>query len=379
MLTKLFHFPLQNERSSGETGFCATPLQDNMQEEKATRVPWHRKLGRLFGRSVQSAHRKLRKGDSADLDPSECEHIGILETGRTSSNDNPTGLKTANEIGWCEYILSALISAHIEIFMFLFMVSYIMTITPVQDLLLQKACRYSLRFNVSVCDNLDAFPAEKDSAEKVASVYGMLCIIASVAPAVVIAILMGPWCDKYGYKTPLLTSAVGFMLNHLCTLVTVYRMELPLYVNVLSCLLAGLGGGLATVLTAVMSQATVGTKDVSRRTRFFTLQLTVSLGQPIANYVGGQLYGAYGWDVVLYTSLFFITATFLWTVFAIQPLGRPEHADDGVRLKIRNLFRKDNITDGLMACLKPRPCRGRAQLWCLFGTMCCMLFDAMGE
>lgn len=319
----------------------------------------------------------VSKGDPAILDPSTQEHVGILNSGRTQGivNDSVDNVVVVNE-SKCQCFLNIILMARLEIFLGLYLLARFMTGTPIQDLLLQKACRNYLHYNSSICDHIDDVSGDyKKASEKVASVVVMLRAIVSLSPSAIIAIFIGPWCDKYGYKMPLLTANVGYMLSTLLMLVTVYHMELPLYVNIIASIPDGLSGGFITVFTAIYSQATVTTESKSRRLRFFALSLAMSITSPLAGFTGGRIYGAFGWAMVLYVSLAIAILAHLWAIFAIRDLVRAEHAQDGLREKIVNLFQLKNLSEGLMTCLKPRANRGRDQLWCCFGSICCIVFD----
>lgn len=116
--------------------------------------------------------------------------------------------------------------SRLELFFFLYAFSRFMVTTPIGDLLLQKACLNNLRYNTSTCDHLDTYPDIKDAAEKIASSCGMFRTVIGFAPSAVIAVFIGPWCDKYGYKTPLLISNMGCMISTALVLLTAYLMYL---------------------------------------------------------------------------------------------------------------------------------------------------------
>ncbi|CAN7937366.1 unnamed protein product [Ixodes hexagonus] len=324
--------------------------------------------------SVENAQ-DAGKSLPAVLDTSGQEHVGILNSAPDDGVINDTSIIVTDRQSCCGKVLKVILLIRLEIFLMLYLVSRFMTSTPLQDLLIQKACRNTLHLNASVCDHIDDYSFEKDNTEKVASVYSMLRVVVALAPSAVIAIFIGPWCDKYGYKTPLLVANVGYMISACMTLGTIYHMGMPLYANVIASIPDGLCGGLISIFTAVYSQATVTTAAKDRRIRFFALSLSLTMSSPLAGNLGGQLYARYGWKMVMYVSLGIASVAQLWAIFAIGHLVKPEHADDSFRTKVRNLFQVENLSDGLKACLKPRPNKGKTQLWCLFGALCCTVFD----
>lgn len=272
-------------------------------------------------------------------------------------------------------VLDGVLVARLEIFLALFMISRFMTMTPIQDLLLRKACLYRLHLNASMCSQLDDFEDVKNEAEKVASTTNMMQVVMALAPSSVLAIFIGPWCDKYGYRAPLISSSLGFIVTLSLTLVTVYYMEMPLYVNILAAVPDGLSGGLICVVTAVCSEATLITRPERRRARFFAVTAAMSLSNPLGSYIGGQLYGHYGWKVLLYVSLSTVAVALVWACVTIKNLEKPAHAKDGLKVKLRNLFQLGNLRDSFGTVVKTRPNRGRLQVWCLFAAVCCVLFD----
>lgn len=272
-------------------------------------------------------------------------------------------------------VVDAVLLVRLEIFLALFILSRFMTMTPIQDLLLQKACLNRMHYNESICSHLDDYEDIKNRAEKAASMTSMIRTVISLAPGAVIAIFVGPWCDKYGYRTPLLSAMTGFLISTALTMMTVYHMWMPLYVNILSTIPDGLSGGFIVVFTAIYSEATLTTETKSRRARFFALNFTMSLCSPLAGFTGGQLYGHFGWKTVLYVAFVIASLSIVWVLVAIKDLVKPEHAQDGARVKFRNLFDVSNLADGFKTSMKPRPNKGRTQLWCLFGAICCVVFD----
>lgn len=324
--------------------------------------------------SAENGH-EAGKAPPAVLNTSSQEHVGILNSAPGDEVINDTSVIVEDRQSRCGKVWNVILLIRLEIFLMLYLVARFMTSTPIQDLLIQKACRNTLRLNASVCDHIDDYSLEKDETEKIASIYSMFRVVVALAPSAIIAIFIGPWCDKYGYKAPLLVANVGYMISACMTLGTIYRMELPLYANIVASVPDGLCGGLISVFTAIYSQATVTTASKDRRIRFFALSLSLTMSSPLAGNLGGQLYARYGWKMVMYVSLGIATVAQLWAIFAIGHLVRPEHAEDSFRTKVLNLFQVDNLSEGLKACLKPRPNKGRAQLWCLFGALCCTVFD----
>lgn len=296
---------------------------------------------------------------------------GILES--TTRVEDISGVGGPPTVG--RRVLDAILLIRLEIFLALFIISRFMTMTPIQDLLLQKACLNRMHYNESICLHLDDYEDIKNSAEKVASMTSMVRTVISLAPGAIIAIFVGPWCDKYGYRTPLLSAMAGFLISTALTMMTVYHMSMPLYVNILSTIPDGLSGGFIVVFTAIYSEATLTTNAKSRRARFFALNFTMSVCSPLAGFAGGQLYGHFGWRTVLYVSFVIASLSIVWVLVAIKDLVKPEHAQDGLRVKLRNLFDVSNLAEGFRTSMKPRPNRGRTQLWCLFAAICCVVFD----
>lgn len=262
-----------------------------------------------------------------------------------------------------------------EAFLALYLVARFMTATPIQDLLLRKACLNELGVNATVCAHLDEDESVKDAAEQISSTASTAQNIVAMAPSCAVAIFIGPWCDKYGYRMPLVVATMGFMATTALNLMTVYRLEMPLYANILCSLPDGVFGGLITVFAAVHSVAAVTTGVKGRRARFFGLSMVIVLFITLGGFLGGQLYGRYGLVTVLVVSLVLASTSVLWAFFAIKDSVRPEHATDGIALKLRNLAQAKNLCEGFKSSIKPRPRKGRAQVWCLFGATCCIVIE----
>ncbi|XP_037287629.2 putative peptidoglycan muropeptide transporter SLC46 isoform X1 [Rhipicephalus microplus] len=271
--------------------------------------------------------------------------------------------------------LDALLVARLEIYLALYLVARRMSATVIQDLLLQKSCLYKLAQNASVCSHLDDFVDVKDEAEQYASTTSMMRAVVLLAPSAVMAIFVGPWCDKYGYRTPLVSAMLGFMTSTLIDIFTVYHMATPLYVNILSMVPDGLCGGPISIFTAICSTATLSTREDRRRIKFFAISIAMSLAGPLGSYVGGQVYGRYGWTPVLFASLTLELLALVWTFAAIKSLAKPEHAKDGLSLRLKNFVQLKNLIESFKNAMKVRPNKGRLQLWCLLGATCCVIFD----
>ncbi|XP_064477645.1 uncharacterized protein LOC135391336 [Ornithodoros turicata] len=265
--------------------------------------------------------------------------------------------------------------ARLEIFFFAYIFSRFMVSTPIGDLLLHKACLNSLQYNASICEQLDRYPDVKDAAEKIGSNCGMFRVIISFAPSAVIAIFIGPWCDKYGYKTPLLISNAGCIISTTLVLATAYMMALPLYYDVLAAIPDGLSGGFIAVFMAVYSEATVTTKGGQRRTKFFLLSLCFSAAFPLGGLIGGQIYGRFGICVVLRASICLLVICQLWVTFVLTVPESVKLLNHSSWTKLRSFFKLENLVDGFRTCVRDRPGTGKAQLWLIFAAQSLMIVD----
>lgn len=266
-------------------------------------------------------------------------------------------------------------TARLEVFLLLYILGRSMTSTSIQDLLLQKACLNSLQCNSSVCDQLNHYKDINDHAEKIASNYSMLRMIVSLAPSAAISIFIGPWCDKYGYKAPLLMSNLGYILSTVLVLLTVYQMSLPLYVDVLAAIPDGISGGIIAVFMTVYSEATIGSRTAKRRIKFFLLDLTMSAAFPLGNVVGGQVYGNFGMSTVLLASISVSVIAELWALFAFRAPDSGTETKDSLWTKLRGLLQLQNFVEGFRACVRPRPAKGKVQLWCLLVALSLLVMD----
>ncbi|XP_077498893.1 putative peptidoglycan muropeptide transporter SLC46 [Amblyomma americanum] len=272
-------------------------------------------------------------------------------------------------------MLDGIFKARLEVFFVLYLSARFMIVTPIQELLIKKACLYTLKLNASVCSHLDDYEDIKSDAEQISSAMSTMQMVVAMAPSAIISIFIGPWCDKYGYRTPVVFATLGFLATTVLNLVTVRHMQLPLYANVLASIPDGCSGGLISVFTAVHSQAIVTTGSKRRRGRFFALNMTITLSAPLGGFTGGLIYGRFGWNSVLGVSFLVGTLGLLWACFALGNVVKPENLTDGLALRVRNLFRLDNMYAGLKSTMKRRPNKGRAQLWCLVAATCCVVID----
>ncbi|XP_064476446.1 uncharacterized protein LOC135390613 isoform X2 [Ornithodoros turicata] len=274
-----------------------------------------------------------------------------------------------NKIGENIFKYSHLV--RVEVFLSLYVFSRMSIKTPIQALVLRKTCLYSLNLNSTICDNLALYPAHQDQVDAIGSRYSMYGVIVSLGPSALISSFAGPWCDKYGYRTPILLGNIGFLFTLVSVLCTVFWMSLPLYANVLANIPDGICGGIITILAAVYSEATVSTPERNRFIKFFGLNLVFVTLSQAADMVGGLVLHYAGFSTVVLVSLATCAVAEVWVLFSFSDKA----SDDTVSVKVQRFFRAENLKEGFRTFIKQRPGSRRSQIWCVFVAMILLTVD----
>ncbi|GFX69885.1 hypothetical protein TNCV_4392401 [Trichonephila clavipes] len=141
----------------------------------------------------------------------------------------------------------------VEPYLFFCLLGYTVKVVSFQSLLMDRACRNMFGFSDEVCDDIDNHEVEQARCiEAGNNLYTGVMLLGSL-PAVIVAIFLGPWSDKYSRKYPLIISAGGMFLEALAQAIfTIFPSLSPIWYVVAS-LLSGMTGGFVISVSAAFS------------------------------------------------------------------------------------------------------------------------------
>lgn len=275
-------------------------------------------------------------------------------------------------VDWLHFVRTL----HLELFLFVYAVSYSMRLVMTQDLLLTKACWQRHAINASACRNLSWNVTIKDDVTRYANLHNLVLFLIQFVPAGLLSIFVSPWSDRYGHKIPLLVATSGGILQDLTTLFSVMYTSVPLYATVLCAIPNGFSGGLVSVCASVYSNGTRTATAELKTVRFACIMTALTLGFQLGLFVGGQVFRAAGgnYTAIYVTSAILLAVMFVWIGWTV-PFSNQLHRTSRREL-IRDLIRLDNLREGGQAVFRQRPGYNRAKLLLLMISIWFILFNS---
>ncbi|GIY13428.1 uncharacterized protein CDAR_552811 [Caerostris darwini] len=239
-----------------------------------------------------------------------------------------------------------------------------------------QACRNVYGQPDSVCTELKKHPALNAQCIEVGNNMYTGVMLLSSLPAVVVAIFLGPWSDKYSRKYPMIFSASGMFLEALCTaILTVFPSVPPIWFVVPS-IFAGISGGFIISVSASYSYASDVTNERTRSARFAVIEFFNIAAIVVGNLIGGQVIKRGHLPVMIISPVSFACGL-LYVILILRETRPPIPA--GHRLQMfRDLLRVDNIKESYRACSKKRPGNIRCQIWMLVWIACMQRYTDLG-
>ncbi|KAF8773618.1 Proton-coupled folate transporter like protein [Argiope bruennichi] len=260
----------------------------------------------------------------------------------------------------------------VEPFLFLVMFGYNCRMVTLQSLLHDRACRISLNFSDEVCADLDNEDNDLEQTQAVKygnNIYNAV-IILSTLPALVMALFLGPWSDRYSRKYPILMATMAITIDtSIQAVITSFKDASP-YWFMVSCPISGFTGGLIIVLSSTYSYMSDITDERSRQVRYAVLEFFTIMATPIGALVSGQLFklgasltvGKYLPAMILSPCSF--AMAWLWMRFYVVET-KPRRFDITRKQIFQDLFKLDNLKSSFKTCARKRAGNLRMQIWFL--------------
>ncbi|KAG8189480.1 hypothetical protein JTE90_018132 [Oedothorax gibbosus] len=263
----------------------------------------------------------------------------------------------------------------VEPFTFFCLLGYAIRGVSFQSLLMDRACR--VKYTDDVCDNIDSYKdAQAQSTIDGNNLYTGVMLMNSL-PALVVAIFLGPWADKYSRKYPILLAVSGMFLEGLASAILTPFPHVTPALYVVASLLSGVTGGFMMTVSSCFSYLSDITEPRSRPTRFAILEFCFILAMLLGGFLGGQLFRLYGYLPVMMLSPISFAIAIAYAVIFLKDT-KPK-IEAGRRLEVlRDLVSLDNIKQSYHTCTKARPGNMRLQIWLLVWVSCAQKLADMG-
>lgn len=249
----------------------------------------------------------------------------------------------------------------IEPFIFLYIIGVSLPSIPVENLLIYKVCRYT-HFNDTVCQNLlndKRYLFDKIIVQESLADWKIYIEVMTAAPMLFLAVVVGPWSDKFGRKPPLLVPIVGRIVSGIGILANVYYMQASVVCLILSFLPSALLGS-NLVFGIAYSYISDVSKPQSRTVRLAVISFLFSLGESLALITGTKVYESYGIHSTLIASLTCLILSLFVGLFTVKETIFS--AASSVH-KLREFFRVSMMKECFRTLSRDRQGRKKIYLW----------------
>lgn len=301
-----------------------------------------------------------------------------LKSGQTSiqygcghEDDVPLLLATDHEASKCSRILKYISTLTIEPVMFCFIFAFILNMSCLTNMIMDKGCRYHLNYTDEICKNLSGHAEEKETVEILANNYSLYSNLMSLIAAFQM-IFIAPWSDKYGRKSPLIIAGLGMVLSDLGLMVCSIFFESPLYFIILAKIPSELFGGFICVLTIVYSHASEVSTEKTRTLKYTSIEISMGLGMALGGLTGGLMYKFFGYFYIYLTGTIVHLCCLPWIMFFVEETTGLD-INPTWREKICDFFTTESLSKGVKASFRKRENNGRVFMLLLFASMCVMI------
>lgn len=276
-------------------------------------------------------------------------------------------------------VVGCLRTLTIEPVMFLFTFAFIMNISCLTNLIMDKGCLYHLNYSVEICKNLSSYPAEKDEVEIMANNYSLYSSLQSLIGAVTM-IFIAPWSDKYGRKLPLMVAFIGILVSDICYIVCVLIVDSKIYYLVLSRIPSELCGGFICIMALVYSHASEVSTPRTRTIKYTIVEIAFGTGMALGGLAGGFVYKYFGYLYIYLIAAVVHLFCVPWIALVVQETTGLD-VSVSWNHKIRDFFVFESLLKGWKATVRAREKHGRLLLLLFFCSMCVvvLIYESFGS
>ena len=247
-----------------------------------------------------------------------------------------------------------------QLCMFLIFFGFTLNINAIHLMILHKTCLVS-GHEEAVCTNTHEHPDVEDEIQAKVQTLTPKLIMLIFMPAAFMTLILGPLSDMYGRKKILAIPVVTGTIATVCFLVQSQVQEISLALLYGACAIIGLGGGLGTFVSTLISYVTDSTPPEHRTERLSLLLPMLALGQTISTLCSGIIWeqaGAFVMFVLTFISNIIIIISLLF--LEESQTGSDDDKDHGRTFSFQVLLR--NATAGWRVVTAPRQNGGRRRL-----------------
>ncbi|XP_023217589.1 proton-coupled folate transporter-like isoform X2 [Centruroides sculpturatus] len=246
------------------------------------------------------------------------------------------------------------------------------------SLILERVCRFHFGYSEKICNNLTEYDSIQASVQKISTRYNLGSSLVTTLPAIISTTLLSPWSDKYGRKFPILSATFGLILEGIgLTIVSIIRSA-PAYFIIVAGIPSGIFGGYLMAISSCYTYVADITSEETRTIKFTILQCFFVLADPIGMELGGIIYKYEGVTAVYGIALSALVMGFFWVLFFVGET-RSKESKTNFKVKLRYLFRLDNLKENVRTCIASRPGNVRMQIWLLMLANSVALFCTTGS
>ncbi|GFU31646.1 hypothetical protein NPIL_252031 [Nephila pilipes] len=264
--------------------------------------------------------------------------------------------------------LRSLKTLTIEPIVLIFSFAFVMNLSCLTNLMMDKGCLYHLNYSKEICKNLSGYPEEKDNVEILANNYSLYSNLMGLIGAVVM-IFFAPWSDKYGRKLPLILAFSGTLVSDVCYIVCTLIEDSKLYYLVLSKIPGELFGGFICILALVYSHASEVSTPKTRTIKYTTIEICFGSGMALGGLAGGLIYKYYGYFYIYLLGSILHLFCIPWIALVVQETTGLDVTVPWSH-KIKDLFICESLLKGWKATIRARKNHGRPLLLLFFCSMC---------
>lgn len=265
----------------------------------------------------------------------------------------------------------------IEPALFSFIFAFVMNLSVMTNMMMDKGCRYHLNYSLEVCNNLSYHKTEKDEVEIMATNYSLYANLTHFIGAFLMTFISS-WSDKYGRRLPLLVAIVGSILTDIGYILCTVFFESRLEYLIIARLPEEFSGGFICMLTIVFSHASEVSSEKNRTLKYTSLEIALGLGFAIGGLTGGFLYRYYGYLYVYVTVAVLHLLCLLWVFFILE-----ETTGLDVNMKwhekAKDFFSWKSFKSSVTTTCKPRGGNTRTLLLLLLTSMCVIILNYEGK
>lgn len=298
-----------------------------------------------------------------------------VDNGSKKAKENEKLSEMVTRTAW-----KAVANTTIEPVMFLHAASMTMIYLIAQSLKVYKVCRGTFGHSIEVCRNLSANHTLEEESQRVASDLGMYWAIIQTVPSTVLTVFLGTWSDMHGRKIPMILPLAGAALSGVVLVIAAYFEELPAEFLLLSPALAGLSGGMSTLVVAVFSYVSDISTEKSRTIRMGFVTGMWFLGSPVGSVLAGVLITYTNYVTVFSLGSAILVVCLIYVHFRIKDNIPNKKLEATIKKSIwKEICSCSNYKDSFITALKKRPDHKRSHLWLLIFCMCALFLPVIGE